>query len=119
RTAVEKTALEIGQYTLIPQWGEPPRYQLLFEQSLLASTDSLPTLLDQLDRSLQETNCEYAEKRQSGRLAAPVACELTPGTWSRFAVERQKKLGGSIEQYKHPCLIPELDYARQILNRFS
>ncbi|HBL47127.1 MAG TPA: auxin-responsive protein, partial [Planctomycetaceae bacterium] len=84
-----------------------------------SSSDQLPTLLAALDQQLQETNCEYAEKRQSGRLALPVACELTAGTWARFAAERQQKLGGSIEQYKHPCLIPELDYAQQILQRFS
>ncbi|WP_417390569.1 GH3 auxin-responsive promoter family protein [Gimesia sp.] len=119
RNAVAQASLEIGQYSLIPQWGEPPRYQLLFEASALSSSDQLPTLLAALDQQLQETNCEYAEKRQSGRLALPVACELTAGTWARFAAERQQKLGGSIEQYKHPCLIPELDYAQQILQRFS
>ena len=26
------------------------------------------------------------------------------------------RLGGSLEQYKHPCLVPELDFATRILS---
>ncbi|MFH1302462.1 MAG: GH3 auxin-responsive promoter family protein [Planctomycetota bacterium] len=119
RKAIQNTSLEIGQYSLIPNWDEPPHYQLLIEESAALPAAKLSELLKQIDVLLQQTNCEYEEKRQSGRLAPLQLCPLAKGTWQRFAQERQKKLGGSIEQYKHPCLIPELNYAAQILVRFS
>ncbi|QDU12036.1 GH3 auxin-responsive promoter family protein [Gimesia aquarii] len=119
RKAIQNTSLEIGQYSFIPKWDKPPHYQLLVEESVSLSTTKLPDLLEQIDTLLQEANCEYEEKRQSGRLAPPELCSLPKGTWNRFAEERQKKLGGSIEQYKHPCLIPELDHADQIVAQFS
>jgi len=119
RKAIQNVSLEIGQYALIPQWDEPPHYQLLIEESAALPAAKLTALLNQIDTLLQQTNCEYEEKRQSGRLAPLTLCALAKGTWNRFAQERQKKLGGSIEQYKHPCLIPELDYAAHIVDRFS
>lgn len=119
RKAIQSTPIETGQYSLIPAWDEPPHYQLLIEESENLPAKKLSELLTQIDLFLQQTNCEYLEKRQSGRLASLELCSLTKGTWSRFAKERQKKLGGSIEQYKHPCLIPELDYAKQIVAQFS
>jgi len=119
RKAIQSTSVEIGQYSLIPTWDEPPHYQLLIEEAAHLPAANLTALLTQIDLLLQQTNCEYLEKRQSGRLAPLELCSLTKGTWSRFAEERQKKLGGSIEQYKHPCLIPELDYAKQIVTQFS
>ncbi|QDV15566.1 GH3 auxin-responsive promoter [Gimesia panareensis] len=119
RGATDEVALELGQFTVIPHWGEPPRYQLLFEESPTLFAESLTQLLAAFDQRLQEANCEYAEKRQSGRLAPPVPCPLKPGTWQRFATERQQKPGGSLEQYKHPCLIPKLDYASELIEKFS
>lgn len=119
RSATQQHTLELGQFAVIPQWGEPPCYQLLFEASPMLTDETLTRLLADFDQRLQETNCEYAEKRQSGRLAPPVPCPLKPGTWQRFATERQQKPGGSFEQYKHPCLIPQLDYASELIARFS
>lgn len=119
RQAIQTTSLEIGQYALIPRWAEPPHYQLLVEEPEAHAESQLQAFLNEVDAQLQRTNCEYEEKRQSGRLAPLELCPLSKGTWQRFAQERQQKLGGSIEQYKHPCLIPELDYATQILDRFS
>lgn len=119
RDASAQTSVEPGQYSVIPQWGEPPCYQFLFEETAALPAESLTIFLEQFDRLLQESNCEYAEKRQSGRLAPPVPCPLAPGTWSRFTEERQQKPGGSMEQYKHPCLIPRIDYAHEIIDRFS
>ncbi|MFK7777496.1 MAG: GH3 auxin-responsive promoter family protein [Gimesia sp.] len=119
RKALQNTSLEIGQYSLMPAWDEPPHYQLLIEESATLPPEKHSELLKQIDLFLQQTNCEYEEKRQSGRLAPLKLCTLKKGTWNRFAQERQNKLGGSIEQYKHPCLIPELDYANHIITHFS
>ncbi|MCA9021535.1 MAG: GH3 auxin-responsive promoter family protein, partial [Planctomycetaceae bacterium] len=66
RQAVQSTSLEIGQYSLIPKWDEPPHYQLVIEEPAELPAAQLPVLLKEIDTLLQQTNCEYEEKRQSG-----------------------------------------------------
>ena len=52
---------------------------------------------------------EYRSKRQTLRLG-PVQPRLVPtGTWAEFGAKRRGQLGGSSEQYKHPCLVADLD----------
>ena len=67
-------------------------------------------LADALDRRLMESNTEYAAKRDSQRLD-PIRLELIPsGTWQDWDRQRLAKTGGSLEQYKHPCLINDLHF---------
>src|SRR5207237_3036785 len=67
-------------------------------------------LADVLDKLLRDINCEYAGKRDSARLG-PVRLELLPtGAWHTWAQERLARTGGTMEQYKHPCLIPDLGF---------
>ena len=35
---------------------------------------------------------------------------LPPGTWQRWDRERLARTGGPAEQYKHPCLIGDLNF---------
>jgi hypothetical protein len=112
----EQLHLRLHHFTISPAWGDPPRYELLVEEPELHTPAEGRRLAHKVDRRLQELNCEYREKRTSGRLAA-VACQPMPaGTWKRLAAERLRSLGGSIEQYKHPCLVPELDFATRLLS---
>jgi hypothetical protein len=111
----ERMHLRLGNFTVSPAWGDPPRYQLLIEETELRTPREGQRLGQTVDRRLQELNCEYREKRQSGRLAAMEWRPVPPGTWKRVASERLRRLGGSLEQYKHPCLVPELDFATRIL----
>ena len=51
--------------------------------------------------------CEYDDKRSSSRLG-PVQCRiLDEHIWKQFRGTRLKNSGGSPEQYKHPCLLPD------------
>ena len=34
----------------------------------------------------------------------------------RLAEYRLRTLGGSFEQYKHPCLVPDLDFSTKLLS---
>jgi hypothetical protein len=68
-----------------------------------------------VDAALQKINCEYQEKRGTGRLAELTAQVLPDGTWAKFTRRRQQGLGGSLEQYKHPCLAPDLKFTEEIL----
>ena len=103
----------------MPSWGQPPSYRLLVEDSELIAAGAVSEFEQRLDERLCELNCEYGEKRSTGRLQQARITKLRSGSWSEFARQRQSRLGGSIEQYKHPCLLPNLDLASQIASQFQ
>ncbi len=118
RQCVDPLRLDLGHFTVAPAWGEPPRYRFLVEESNLPSADVGTKLVADTDRRLKNLNPEYNEKRHTGRLG-PMAIQLLPqGTWDRFCRKRQSKLGGSVEQYKHPCLVPHLEFYQNFMEEF-
>ncbi|MDA1163447.1 MAG: GH3 auxin-responsive promoter family protein [Planctomycetota bacterium] len=120
--AVRSTLTEFSHrvrcFTLIPSWGKPPRYQLMLEDWELPPNGRKSQFEARLDERLCELNCEYQEKRTTARLNPVEILPVRCGSWVAFARDRQAKLGGSIEQYKHPCLLPDLDLASAIADRF-
>jgi hypothetical protein len=113
--AVDRVAVRVpvgmAAYALAPVWDEArPYYGLFLEEPDVARAESLSRFLEELDEALGEENIEYAAKRASGRLG-PVRVEVIPaGAWQRWDRERLARSGGSPEQYKHPCLIGDLDF---------
>ena len=116
--SVEQMQIHLKHFTVSPVWGEPPRYQLLAEEQDVLAPSVGEELADNVDRQLQQLNCEYREKRQSGRLASLKWVPLPERTWMRFAKKSQQKLGGSLEQYKHPCLVPDMDFSARLVREF-
>lgn len=121
-TAVSSAAaslqLDLEHFTVTPVWGEPPEYQLLVEHRDVRSPLQRASLAANVDDSLQTMNCEYREKRGTGRLA-PMSCiPLSNGAWQQFMCRRVSGLGGSIEQYKHPCLVPDLNFKNHFMREF-
>ena len=108
RHALDANRHRVSFFTLTPVWGEPPHYQLLLEAGDVPTSELAERLANTTDSKLQDLNCEYQEKRSTGRLGPLQVTRLQPGTWRRFAEQRQSRLGGSVEQYKHPCLMPDL-----------
>lgn len=115
--AVNAAGLERGVilnlFTLTPQWGAPPGY-VLYLHCDTDTTDAAPAWLNPfaaaVDSQLARANVEYREKRESERLA-PVRVEvLSPEEWHSFTTARQTRSGGSLEQYKHPCLLPDPEF---------
>ena len=100
--------LVLSTYSLAPCWDdEQPYYGLFVERGDLANRDQGIRLMEALERRLAEVNVEYAAKRDSRRLG-PIRLELLPpGTWQHWDRQRLKKSGGTLEQYKHPCLIAD------------
>ncbi len=74
-------------------------------------------LAERLDALLKEGNIEYAAKRDSLRLGAVRLELLEPGAWREWDRERLKRTGGTLEQYKHPCLIADLKFREQMTKR--
>jgi len=108
--------LTLSSYSLAPVWpesdDEQPGYGLFVEQGDLPGVRAGEELARRLDEALCQTNIEYESKRSSGRLA-PVRLELVPtGFWARWDRERLQRTGGTLEQYKHACLIGDMDFSR-------
>ena len=111
--------IAVDHFTVAPYWDDPPRYQLLLDKAdrLTAAVSSRLAL--RLDGRLKQLNCEYAEKRNSRRLARLECILLPPRTWRQFAIDRTKRSGGSLEQYKHPCLVNDLEFRSELESRYG
>lgn len=109
--ALSEVALTIGTWSLAPCWHDRQPYYGLFVEGNASQLAPLGVSLDQL---LREHNIEYAAKRDSDRLGPIRVCSLPPGTWYKWDLARLSQSGGSAEQYKHPCLIPDLAFAEQM-----
>jgi hypothetical protein len=119
RSSTQICSIELDYFTVSPIWGDPPRYRLHVEESSVPHPAMLARLTKSIDSHLQTMNCEYQEKRKSDRLAPLESLTLPQGTWSRYIRHRQSKVGGSVEQYKHPCLIPKLEFSETLCRDFA
>ncbi len=118
RSATLPLALSLSYYTVAPVWGTPPAYRLLVEGRDVPTLRDAERLAELVDIELQRLNCEYADKRATGRLAPMAPLTLPDGTWAEMIRRRQSQPGGSLEQYKHPCLKPDLDFAETLVREF-
>lgn len=108
--------LTLTTYSLAPCWPgsevadaagefEQPYYSLFVEQGDLSDLALGRRLAEQLDARLRQRNIEYDSKRESQRLAAVRLEVVRTGFWLHWDRQRLLKTGGTLEQYKHPCLI--------------
>lgn len=108
QTALRDLDLSLTAYSLVPCWDdEQPYYGLFVERGDFVDREQAARLAEELDRQLSTINMEYASKRDSLRLGAIRVALLHTGAWHTWDRQRLARTGGSIEQYKHPCLITE------------
>jgi hypothetical protein len=117
KDSLAATSLQLTHFTVGPAWGDPPGYQLLFEEHEMPA-ELRARICEAIDSRLSVLNCEYGEKRKTGRLGPLSPVAIPTGAWRRFARRRQSKLGGSIEQYKHPCLVPDLKFCEDFVREY-
>jgi hypothetical protein len=144
RTAYSLTGFSPQIYTLTPCWGEPPGYTLYVGRlsdnpanhraaaiaardsggsdgggrgplALTAQNNVQSKFAIAVDEDLCRRNVEYGEKRHTGRLQMIRVQELSPDAWKSFTNLRQSGSGGSAEQYKHPCLMPDPQFEEKFL----
>jgi hypothetical protein len=107
--------LTLNCYSLAPCWDdELPYYGLFVERGDLATEQQGIDLARRLDQRLAETNPEYASKRDTLRLGAVRLAVLPPGTWQDWDRKRLARSGGTLEQYKHPSLIGDPGFHREM-----
>ncbi|RUL88498.1 GH3 auxin-responsive promoter family protein [Tautonia sociabilis] len=118
--AVKELQHEFGltfhSFILLPSWGDPPSYSLLVErQDLAAFPGRLEELSERLDRALCRQNVEYENKRETLRLGRVRVRPVADGSWNAFRSRRLASTGGTLEQYKQPCLLSDLE----VIGQFS
>ncbi len=114
KTGLAELKLPVELFTLAPvsQAGRC-YYALLHEPGLSAAQQQ--QLAERVDAQLAELNWEYREKRASGRLGPVEFCEIPAGTWARLRAGRAAARG-NFEEYKHPCLVGDLQFVDRLLN---
>lgn len=112
--ALTLAGLSVTAFTLTPVWGDPPRYHLLVEAGEIPP--QLRAFVENaVDGSLARLNCEYDEKRRTSRLLGVCISEVPRGAWAALLRDRQTRPSGSLEQYKHPCLAPDMSFRDRLL----
>jgi hypothetical protein len=103
--------LTLTAYSVAPCWDDQqPYYGLFVERTDVTSPDHGRRLAQLLERRLIDINVEYAAKRESERLG-PLRLQILPAnTWHHWDRQRLARTGGTLEQYKHPCLIADLKF---------
>ena len=111
--AVEAAQLALGihlrSYLLTPTWDDPPYYSLLVEESDLASAGTPQRLAGAVEHQLRLQNVEYVSKRDTLRLGSVRILRVANGSWAEFQKRRLVRSGGTVEQYKQPHLVPDLE----------
>jgi hypothetical protein len=115
--ACQSTGCSLRLFTMTPEWSEPdlPGYTLYvdskhgYSEAFTRDSSALQKdiLAQAVDRALREINVEYREKRETERLRTIDCIELDSAVWTQFTRFRTSRSGGSLEQYKHPCLLPD------------
>jgi hypothetical protein len=112
RRGFEELGLELETFTIAPRWGDPPGYELLVEEGI--DREHHQALARAIDRHLGQLNCEYGNRLETGRLRPLAVRELPSGTWSVYRSTKIGRVGGSLEQYKHPCLTCDLEFVAKL-----
>ncbi len=111
RRAMEEMDISLGLFTMAPRWDDPPGYVLLLEPGPYVPRRQ--ELAARVDRHIGRMNVEYRERLTSQRLRPLEVCTVPEGAWEIFRAQRLRR-GGSLEQYKHPCLTNDLEFIRRL-----
>jgi hypothetical protein len=103
--------LNLTAYSVAPCWDdEMPYYGVFIERGDLAGRDQGVRLAQALEQHLANINIEYASKRDSQRLGPMRLFLLPTNSWQQWDRQRLARTGGTLDQYKHPCLIPDVKF---------
>jgi hypothetical protein len=106
--AQRSLGMRLSSYLLLPTWGDPPFYSLLVEEVDLTDEAGVERLAAEADLELQHQNLEYENRRSTRRLGPVRIRRVAAGTWLQFQRRRLAQSGGTVEQYKQPCLLADL-----------
>ncbi len=95
--------------TLAPNRDEYPPHYVLYAESTRQIRSEWDTVARALDERLSSLNCEYREKRASGRLGTVQIAFLRPGSLEHLRTHHLNRTpGATAEQFKQPVLWNDL-----------
>lgn len=104
-------SLALTAFTLAPVWDDVlPYYTLLVERTDVPTAVQARRLAAGVDAGLCRLNSEYQSKRETKRLGPVQLGWLPLGAWREFCHKQLAERGGSLEQYKHPCLVSDFEF---------
>jgi GH3 auxin-responsive promoter len=106
--AQRKVGLKLTSFLLLPSWGDPPSYNLLVEGHELVGDSIELRFSTEVEAALSRENLEYENRRSTLRLGPIRIRRLPHGGWIDFQRRRLARNGGTVEQYKQPCLLSDL-----------
>ena len=112
--AFGELGLPIETFTLAPVVRRPARLRAVDRARALRAAIPTPWPAPSTTTSAS-WNCEYANRRRPAGLGPLRIREIPPGTWDAFRQRRISRVGGSLEQYKHPCLANDLGFIERLL----
>ena len=107
--AQKARGIALGAYLVLPRWADPPHYSLVIEETDVLEDGSARELAEEVERQLLQVNLEYENKRSTLRLGPIRAIRVSAGSWVDFQRRRLARSGGTVEQYKQPCLLSDLN----------
>lgn len=113
KAAQEEIGVQLKSFLLLPVWGETPQYVLLIEESDSKTGNGndenvRERLSKAVDYHLGQLNDEYSNRLETLRLAPSCVIRIPNGSWAKYKAYRLSRSGGTVEQYKQPCLLPDL-----------
>ncbi|WP_197440647.1 GH3 auxin-responsive promoter family protein [Polystyrenella longa] len=116
--AKQRLGISCEHFTLAPTWSDPPFYHVISDdlhgEQGPVSREHADRFAHEVDSQLKRLNCEYEEKRATGRLEQIRWYHIPHDAWQQFSRSRQLNVGGSFEQYKHLCLSPSLNFLQDL-----
>jgi len=107
--AQKAQGIVLGAYLVLPRWADPPHYHLVVEETDVLDDASARRLAEEVERQLIQVNLEYENKRSTLRLGPIRTIRVSAGSWVDFQKRRLAQSGGTVEQYKQPCLLSDLN----------
>ncbi len=107
--AQRSLGVQLKSFLVLPSWGEPPHYNLLVEETDIADDPTFDRLAAEVEEQLRRLNLEYDNKRETLRLGPIRSFRIPAGAWADFQLRRLSRSGGTVEQYKQPCLLSDLE----------
>lgn len=96
------------------EFSDPPRYVVAIETRQAGDGLDVEAAAQAWDEAMKEVNVEYAEKRGSGRIAAPRVRRAPDGAFARWR-QRRVAQGAPDGQVKFPPLVRSLEALNEAL----
>jgi hypothetical protein len=109
---VPSEGLGLQHFTACVEWGEPPRYAMYVEVDDGTTAEQLRRFAMRVDQALCTLNIEYAAKRDSQRLGAPVIRRVAAGSYEALR-QRRVSEGAPEAQVKIPHLSTNMEFGKQ------